>query len=78
MFDGVWGVRLFDWIVFQVIGFFAVFSFLFVFVGVVVYVCRRFGIMKWFDVLFDVFCNFMGWFVVVFIVLVCLVVWLVV
>lgn len=34
--------------------------------------------MKWFDVLFDVFCNFMGWFVVSFIVLVCLVVWLVV
>jgi len=34
--------------------------------------------MKCFDVLFDVFCSFMGWFVVGFIVLVCLVVWLVV
>ena len=59
------------------IGFFAVFSFLFVFV-----VCVGMGeevfSMKWFDVLFDVFCNFMGWFVVGFIVLVCLVVWLVV
>lgn len=45
--------------------------------SILYYICG-FGIMKWFDVLFDVFCNFMGWFVVGFIVLVCLVVWLVV